>query len=111
MRRANGTGSIVKLSGNRRRPYLVKISARDKDGYVRQVALSYHAKLQEAQDALEEYNRKAAAGQTPSADMLSWTVEQVYLRLVGAGVPQEREILCCLPQGILEPACLSLRRP
>ncbi len=78
MRRANGTGSIVKLSGNRRRPYLVKISARDKDGYVRQVALSYHAKLQEAQDALEEYNRKAAAGQTPSADMLSWTVEQVY---------------------------------
>lgn len=25
MRRANGTGSIVKLSGNRRRPYLVKI--------------------------------------------------------------------------------------
>ena len=78
MRRANGTGSIVRLSGNRRRPYLVKISARDKDGYVRQVALSYHAKLQEAQEALEEYNRKAAAGQTPSADMLSWTVEQVY---------------------------------
>ena len=78
MRRANGTGSIVKLSGNRRRPYLVKISARDKDGYVRQVALSYHAKLQEAQEALEEYNRKAAAGQTPGADMLSWTVEQVY---------------------------------
>mgnify|MGYP001152927655 FL=1 len=53
MRRANGTGSVVKLSGNRRRPYLVKISARDKDGYVRQVALSYHAKLQEAQEALE----------------------------------------------------------
>ena len=78
MRRANGTASIVKLSGNRRRPYIVKISARDKDGYVRQVALSYHAKLQEAQEALEEYNRKAAAGQTPSADMLSWTVEQVY---------------------------------
>ena len=105
MRRANGTGSIVKLSGNRRRPYLVKISARDKDGYVRQVALSYHAKLQEAQEALEEYNRKAAAGQTPSADMLSWTVEQVYTAW------SEREILCCLPQGILEPACLSLRRP
>ena len=110
MRRANGTGSIVKLSGNRRRPYIVKISARDKDGYVRQVALSYHAKLQEAQEALEEYNRKAAAGQTPSADMLSWTVEQVYTAW-SEGVPQEREILCCLPQGILEPACLSLRRP
>lgn len=60
-----GTGSIVKLSGNRRRPYIVKISARDKDGYVRQVALSYHAKLQEAQEALEEYNRKAAAGRPP----------------------------------------------
>lgn len=78
MRRANGTGSIVKLSGNRRRPYLVKISTRDKDGYVRQVALSYHAKLQEAQEALEAYNRKATAGQAPRADMLSWTVGQVY---------------------------------
>ncbi len=111
MRRANGTGSIVKLSGNRRRPYLVKISTRDKDGYVRQVALSYHAKLQEAQEALEEYNRKAAAGQTPSADMLSWTVEQVYTAWSEQGVPQEREILCCLPQGILEPAYFPLRRP
>lgn len=78
MRRANGTGSVVKLSGNRRRPYLVKISTRDKDGYVRQVALSYHAKLQEAQEALEAYNRKATAGQAPRADMLSWTVGQVY---------------------------------
>ena len=77
MRRANGTGSVVKLSGNRRRPYLVKISTRDKDGYVRQVALSYHAKLQEAQEALEAYNRKATAGQAPRADMLSWTVGQV----------------------------------
>ena len=65
MRRANGTGSIVKLSGNRRRPYLVKISTRDKDGYVRQVALSYHAKLQEAQEALEAYNRKALPGRLP----------------------------------------------
>lgn len=111
MRRANGTGSIVKLSGNRRRPYIVKISARDKDGYVRQVALSYHAKLQEAQEALEEYNRKAAAGQTPQCGYALLDRGTGLYRLVGAGVPQEREILCCLPQGILEPACLSLRRP
>ena len=101
MRRANGTGSIVKLSGNRRRPYLVKISARDKDGYVRQVALSYHAKLQEAQEALAD----------PRCGYALLDRGTGLYRLVGAGVPQEREILCCLPQGILEPACLSLRRP
>ncbi len=32
MRRANGTGTVVKLSGNRRRPYAVRVSVRDKYG-------------------------------------------------------------------------------
>ncbi len=65
MRRANGTGSIVKLSGNRRRPYLVKISTRDKDGYVRQVALSYHAKLQEARRRWRNITARPRPGRPP----------------------------------------------
>ena len=34
MKRANGSGSIVKLSGNRRRPYMVRVSARDEYGHI-----------------------------------------------------------------------------
>lgn len=78
MKRANGTGSIVRLKGNRRRPYAVKVSGRDRDGYVVQRVLSYHATAREAQAALEEYNRRAAAGQAPRVDMMAWTVGQVY---------------------------------
>lgn len=55
MRRANGTGSVTKLSGNRRRPYAVKVSFRDQYGVIRQRVLSYHAKAAEAQAALDEY--------------------------------------------------------
>ena len=47
MRRANGTGTVVKLSGNRRRPYAVRVSVRDKYGRLVQKAVSYHAKLSE----------------------------------------------------------------
>lgn len=75
MRRPNGTGSIVKLSGNRRRPYMVRIAARDKYGRIVQKPLSYHAKASEAQEALDLYNRNA----TPTtADKLSMTVQQVF---------------------------------
>lgn len=36
MKRANGTGSIVKLSGNRRRPWAVRIPYRTQRGRIRQ---------------------------------------------------------------------------
>ena len=36
MKRANGTGSIVKLSGNRRRPWAVRIPYHTQRGRVRQ---------------------------------------------------------------------------
>lgn len=78
MRRPNGTGSVVKLSGNRRRPFVVKVPARDKYGYVIQRALSYHETGLEAQAALDEYNRLKTAGQAPAADQLSMTVRQVF---------------------------------
>lgn len=78
MRRANGTGSVTRLSGNRRRPYVVKVSQRDRYGFVVQKNLGYYEKAAEAQLALEEYNRARSAGAAPTADKLSLTVGQVF---------------------------------
>ena len=78
MKRANGTGTVVKLSGARRRPYAVRVPGRDERGRVIQRTLSYHERAQEAQEALEEYNRLRAAGTAPAADKLSLTVADVF---------------------------------
>ncbi len=78
MKRANGSGSIVKLSGNRRRPYMVRVSARDEYGHVIQRALSYHEKAADAQAALDEYNRNRLEGKAPTADRMNATLQQVY---------------------------------
>lgn len=78
MKRANGTGSIVKLSGSRRRPYAVRVSCRDESGRVIQSTLSYHAKIQEAQAALDDYNQKRLMGQAPAADRLNVSVQQIF---------------------------------
>lgn len=79
MRRANGTGTVVKLSGNRRRPYAVRVSVRDKYGRLVQKAVSYHAKLSEAQAALDAYNDAHHTALTGSElDRLTITVGKVY---------------------------------
>lgn len=78
MRRPNGTGTITKVSGNRRKPYAVRVAARDRHGYVIQKVLGYHASAAEAQAALDAYNAQKAAGTAPVADKLSMTVEDVY---------------------------------
>nr|DAI85277.1 MAG TPA: Integrase [Caudoviricetes sp.] len=78
MKRANGSGSIVKLSGNRRRPYMVRVSARDEYGHIVQRALSYHEKAADAQAALDEYNRNRLEGKAPTADRMNATLQQVY---------------------------------
>uniref|UniRef100_A0AAU8B734 Integrase n=1 Tax=Dulem virus 33 TaxID=3145751 RepID=A0AAU8B734_9CAUD len=78
VKRANGTGTVVKLSGNRRRPYAVRVSGRDENNRIIQTTLSYHAKAQEAQAALDKYNQLKAAGTAPAADMLNMTVQQVF---------------------------------
>lgn len=58
MRNSNGAGSVIKLSGKRRRPWAVKITAGwTDDGKQIQKYLSYHAKRAEAQQALLEYNK------------------------------------------------------
>lgn len=78
MKRANGSGSVVRLSGNRRRPYMVRVSARDEYGHIVQRALSYHEKAAEAQAALEEYNRNRLAGTAPTADRMNATLQEVF---------------------------------
>lgn len=78
MKRANGTGSVVKLSGNRRRPWAVKVSGRNQYGHVIQQIVSYHEKASEAQLALEEYNRAKVSGTAPTVDKLSLTVADVF---------------------------------
>lgn len=78
MKRANGTGTIVKLSGNRRNPYLVKVPARDKRGYVVQKPLSYHATVPDAQAALDAYNAQKSTGTAPDVLALNLTVGDVY---------------------------------
>ncbi len=80
MKRANGTGSIVRLPGNRRRPYAVKISGRNQYGHVVQKILSYHAKAAEAQKALEEYQVAKEMGTVPSVDQMDLTLGDVFLR-------------------------------
>lgn len=78
MKRANGTGSVVKLSGKRRRPYAVKVSQTDSHGQIAQKILSYHERAAEAQQALAEFNRLRAAGAAPRVDKLDLTLQEVY---------------------------------
>ena len=62
MKRANGTGTVVKLSGPRRRPWAVRVSVRDPAGHIVQRVLGCYEKSAEAQAALEAYNRSVADG-------------------------------------------------
>lgn len=78
MKRANGTGSVVKLSGARRRPWAVKVSGRNQYGHVIQKIVSYHEKASEAQLALDEYNCAVSSGTAPSVEKLSFTVADVF---------------------------------
>lgn len=59
MRNPNGYGSVVKLSGNRRRPYMARITTGFKDnGQPIYHALDYFAKREDALIALAEYNNE-----------------------------------------------------
>ena len=56
MRRGNGDGSIIKLSGKRRRPYAVRVTIGwTDDGKQKYKYISYHEKITEAKTALREY--------------------------------------------------------
>lgn len=75
MKRANGTGSVIKLPGNRRAPWAVRIPVRDRRGRVRQRYLSYHIRASDAQAALDEYNRTHVIMESDPGD---YTLQQVY---------------------------------
>lgn len=56
-KRANKTGTIVKLSGNRRKPYVVRVTVgKDEDGLPIRKNLDYFENKQDAQDFLDMYN-------------------------------------------------------
>lgn len=58
MKNANGTGSIIKLSGNRRRPYAVKITTGYTiDGKQLRKIIGYYANRKDALNGLLEYNQ------------------------------------------------------
>ena len=58
MKNPNGYGSVVKLSGNRRKPYCArKTSGWNDKGYPIYKVIGYFAERQEAMIALAEYNR------------------------------------------------------
>ena len=58
MRNPNGFGTVVKLTGNRRRPYACrKITGWKEDGRPTIKYLSYHKTKREAEKALAEYNK------------------------------------------------------
>ena len=72
MRRPNGSGTIVKLAGNRRRPYAVKrITGWKENGVPTYKYLSYHKTYREAERALNKYNEDPYA-------LTSMTLKQVY---------------------------------
>lgn len=58
MKNANGTGSIIKLSGNRRRPYALKITTGYTiDGKQSRKIIGYYATRKDALNGLLEYNQ------------------------------------------------------
>lgn len=57
MRNANGYGSVYKLSGKRRRPYVAVKTVSLKGGIQKRVILGYYVGSKEAKIALAEYNR------------------------------------------------------
>lgn len=57
MRRANGTGTITKLSGTRRRPYIAKYCVgRDDNGARKYAIVGYYATKSEASNALAQFS-------------------------------------------------------
>lgn len=78
MKRANGSGSIVRLSGNRRKPYAVRISGKDKFGQVSQKTLAYYATAAQAQLALDKYNQDKERGIVAAVDTMDMTVGAIY---------------------------------
>ena len=55
-RKPNGYGCVTKLTGNRSRPWIVKVTIYDSEGKARQTPVAYAATEQEALGLLAKYN-------------------------------------------------------
>ena len=77
MKRANGSGTIIKLSGNRRKPWMVKVPEYNEDGSFtgRQIPIGYFSSRPEADLCLAEYNKSHG---TYDADKMQYTFADVY---------------------------------
>jgi len=73
MRNHNGYGSVIKLSGNRRKPYACRktLGFSEETGYPIYKYISYHKTRKEAEKALREYN-------DAPYEMDKKTVKEVY---------------------------------
>ena len=57
MKNPNGYGSVFKLSGNRRKPYTIRVTVNIKDGKQKYKYLSYHTTRKEATRELSEQGK------------------------------------------------------
>ena len=76
MKNPNGYGSVVKLSGNRRKPYCVrKTSGWNEKGHPIYTVIGYFAEREEAMIALAEYNRNPF-----DVDLAKITMKELFER-------------------------------
>ena len=80
MRRANGDGSVFKMKGNRRRPYVArKTAGKNEKGFQVYNYIGYYATKKEAVEALEQYNRKPYDTRMSLKDMYnSWSETDLH---------------------------------
>ena len=87
-RRRNGSGSVVKLSGNRSHPFEVRVNCRlDERGYPKYDVLSRFEDKIEAESALAEYNKNPYDIET---DKL--TFAEVYKKFLQKNISVQRNI-------------------
>ena len=77
MKLANGSGSIVKLGGNRRKPYAVRITEGWKDGKQVRKYIGYYEDQPSALQALAEYHKTGY-----DVDLSKLTLQEVFDRWI-----------------------------
>lgn len=77
MRNANGTGAIVKLSGNRRKKYAVRVTTGWENGKQQRKYLGYYSTEPEAIIALAEYHKGGF-----NVDLNNLTLDEMYERWI-----------------------------
>ena len=82
-RKPNGYGCVTRLSGNRSRPWVVKVTIYDADGFGKQVPVGYAATEQEALILLAKYNNNPW-----EADRESITLADLYRRWAEVKLPK-----------------------